>query len=66
MLKMDVERSVLVLVDYWGQLMPAINGAEAVVEAALVLFEWVRPCRHPQFKTVLELVKRRTSASLPG
>jgi nicotinamidase-related amidase len=37
MLKMDAARSVLVLVDYQGRLMPAIHDAEAVVEAALLL-----------------------------
>jgi nicotinamidase-related amidase len=42
MLKMDAARSVLVLVDYQGRLMPAIHGAPAVVEAALVLADAAR------------------------
>lgn len=27
----------------------------------MMFFEWIRHCRHPQFKVVLELVKRRGS-----
>ncbi|WP_198320749.1 isochorismatase family protein [Azohydromonas aeria] len=42
MLKMDAARSVLVLVDYQERLMPAIDGAEAVVEAALALADAAR------------------------
>ena len=42
MLTMDAVRSVLVLVDYQGRLMPAIHGAPAVVEAALVLADAAR------------------------
>ncbi|NML15535.1 isochorismatase family protein [Azohydromonas caseinilytica] len=42
MLKMDAARSVLVLVDYQGRLMPAIHEAEAVVEAAVTLADAAR------------------------
>jgi nicotinamidase-related amidase len=42
MLKMDATRSVLVLVDYQGRLMPTIYGAPAVVEAAVVLADAAR------------------------
>lgn len=36
-----------------------------IVSDEMVLFEWTRTCCHPQFKVMLELVKRRSGINLP-